>query len=265
MYTISKEFHFSAAHQLHHLSAEHQCARPHGHNYIVKVELSGDVGADGFVRDYGELLAVKRYIDEQLDHRDLNAVLGSSFATTAENLARELYDRFKAVVPELSAVSVSETPKTWATYRPNAAWPDSEPRDTVSTVRRAGEQPVYRVSWSEIESWTRSIADAVGALDRQQQPATVYGLPRGGLIPAVMLSHLLNLRLIVDAALIDDRTLLVDDINDSGGTLIDFLSSLDAKPLTAVLVRRSSTEFSDHIHGIIETGPDWYFFPWEIG
>ena len=40
MYRITKEFHFSASHQLSHLPDDHQCARLHGHNYIVVVELA---------------------------------------------------------------------------------------------------------------------------------------------------------------------------------------------------------------------------------
>lgn len=39
MFRIRKEFHFSASHQLTHLPPDHQCARLHGHNYIVVVEL----------------------------------------------------------------------------------------------------------------------------------------------------------------------------------------------------------------------------------
>ena len=55
-YRITKEFHFSASHQLKGLPETHQCARLHGHNYIVKVELSSTTLNDhGFVRDYNEL------------------------------------------------------------------------------------------------------------------------------------------------------------------------------------------------------------------
>ena len=42
MYRISKEFHFSASHQLIGLPEDHQCARLHGHNYIVVVELTAE-------------------------------------------------------------------------------------------------------------------------------------------------------------------------------------------------------------------------------
>jgi 6-pyruvoyltetrahydropterin/6-carboxytetrahydropterin synthase len=118
MYRITKEFHFSASHQLSHLPADHQCARLHGHNYIVVVELASEhLNDDGFVRDYHELAPLKRYIDDELDHRHLNDVLGND-RVTSEYLARHFYDWCKMRLPETTAVRVSETPKTWAEYRP---------------------------------------------------------------------------------------------------------------------------------------------------
>ncbi len=117
MFRISKEFHFSASHQLAHLRADHQCARLHGHNYIVVVELAAPaLNGDGFVRDYHELAPLKTYIDSHFDHRHLNDVLNEP--STAENLARHFFDWCRARWPEVSAVKVSETPKTWAEYRP---------------------------------------------------------------------------------------------------------------------------------------------------
>jgi 6-pyruvoyltetrahydropterin/6-carboxytetrahydropterin synthase len=116
MYTITKRFDFSASHQLSGLPDGHQCARLHGHNYIVEVELQSDTLNDtGFVVDYGELKPLKEYIDGTLDHRHLNDVL--PFQTSAENMARHLYQWSKAIWPQVSAVRVSETPKTWAEYR----------------------------------------------------------------------------------------------------------------------------------------------------
>lgn len=117
MYTISKQFEFSASHVLEGLSPDHPCGRLHGHNYLVVVELQGDtLNSVGFVRDYGDLKAVKQFIDSALDHRHLNDVL--MFQPSAENLARYLFEQFQSDFPELSAVRVSETPKTWAEYRP---------------------------------------------------------------------------------------------------------------------------------------------------
>ena len=118
MYRISKEFHFSASHQLIGLPDDHQCARLHGHNYIVVVELSGaQLNQYGFVRDYHELAPLKRYIDDELDHRHLNDILGDD-CVTAEQMCKHFYDWCHSRWPETSAVRVSETPKTWAEYRP---------------------------------------------------------------------------------------------------------------------------------------------------
>ncbi len=117
MYRITKEFHFSASHQLTTLSEDHPCARLHGHNYIVEVELKAEeLNAHGFVRDYRELGAFKQYIDDCFDHRHLNDVLGHDY-TTAENLAKHFYQWAKETWPEVSAIRVSETAKTWAEYR----------------------------------------------------------------------------------------------------------------------------------------------------
>lgn len=118
MYRITKEFHFSASHQLFGLPEDHQCARLHGHNYVAVVELaSKTLNQPGFVRDYLELAPLKRYIDDVLDHRHLNDVLGDD-CVTAERMAKHLYDWCAARWPETAAVKISETPKTWVEYRP---------------------------------------------------------------------------------------------------------------------------------------------------
>jgi 6-pyruvoyltetrahydropterin/6-carboxytetrahydropterin synthase len=119
MYVISKEFHFSASHQLKYLPEEHQCARLHGHNYVVDIELScgdAELSEPGFVRDYGDLGEFKQWLDTTFDHRHLNDVV-PEINPSAENLAKWIHDQWIQRVPELSAVRLSETPKTWATYR----------------------------------------------------------------------------------------------------------------------------------------------------
>lgn len=118
MYRIAKEFHFSASHQLKQLPDAHPCARFHGHNYVVTVELASEtLNGVGFVRDYRELADLKGMIDDTLDHRHLNDVLGDD-GVTAEQIARHMFDWCHARWPETVAVRVSETPKTWAEYRP---------------------------------------------------------------------------------------------------------------------------------------------------
>lgn len=120
MFTISKEFAFSASHQLEHLvQDDHPCKRLHGHNYTIALVLQGETLDDrGFVEDYRSLDRFKRWVDDEVDHRHLNDVLGSSLATTAENLARFVFEKWRGDIPQLVAVRVSETPKTWSEYRP---------------------------------------------------------------------------------------------------------------------------------------------------
>lgn len=123
--TISKDFTFSASHRLAGLADDHPCSRLHGHNYTVRLELTGHTDHVGFVLDYRELAFFKELLDDTLDHRDLNDVLGDDFNPTAEHLAHWLLDITMAqleayqrdALDRLTAVrvSVSETPKTWAT------------------------------------------------------------------------------------------------------------------------------------------------------
>ena len=116
MYLITKQFHFSAAHRLDHLPSTHPCARDHGHNYLVELVLgAGALDERGFVRDYTELAAFESLLDHELDHRHLNDVL--AFPPTAENIASYLYRRSKECWPEVVAVRVGETPRTWAEFR----------------------------------------------------------------------------------------------------------------------------------------------------
>jgi len=118
VYTISKRFDFSASHFIGGLAHDHPCARLHGHNYVVEIVLEAPELDDiGFVRDYRELDALKAFINETCDHRHLNDVLGHD-QTTSENLAKWLYDWCHERWPDVREVRISETPKTWASYRP---------------------------------------------------------------------------------------------------------------------------------------------------
>ncbi|MDR1738550.1 MAG: 6-carboxytetrahydropterin synthase [Candidatus Symbiothrix sp.] len=117
MYKISKQFSFSASHQLSLLGKDHPCARLHGHNYLITIHLQSEkLDKFGFVKDYKSLRSVKDYIDATLDHRHLNDVL--SVVPTSENIARYLYEHFKPELPELYAIEVSETPQTSCIYEP---------------------------------------------------------------------------------------------------------------------------------------------------
>lgn len=117
---ISKEWHFSASHQLKGLPDDHQCARLHGHNYILTVRLrSNTLQEPGFVMDYGEMTWAKEWVD-QMDHRHLNDLF--RFNPTSENIVQHFWMGARAKLDELNLthikadIGLSETPKTWAWY-----------------------------------------------------------------------------------------------------------------------------------------------------
>lgn len=119
-YTISKEFHFEASHRLIALPPGHPCTRPHGHSYVLRVDLeSTELVPPGFVQDYRQLDPIKQFIDSEFDHQDLNEVfesLNPGVETTAENIAKFIFDRFVEQFPLISAVHVSETRKSLASF-----------------------------------------------------------------------------------------------------------------------------------------------------
>ena len=119
MYTITKQFAFSGSHVLNHLADGHPCSRLHGHNYIVEVVIRCPcLDVRGFCQvDYLQLEPFKKWIDETLHHRHLNAVMGDIYPT-AELLAKFCFAKVKEITPYVYAVRISETPKTWAEYCP---------------------------------------------------------------------------------------------------------------------------------------------------
>lgn len=93
---------------------------------------------------------------------------------------------------------------------------------------------------------------------------SVFGVPRGGLIPAVLLSHKLGIRL-VDFQHINRDTLIVDDIADSGKTLKAIMDTKwDRKPHTAVIYLCESSIFEPKYFAAKKDPTiDWIVFPWE--
>lgn len=123
MYRICKAFTFDAAHQLNGLPPGHKCANMHGHTYRVEVLLaSTDLDEAGMVVDFAELGPVRDHLNETYDHQLLNHCLGQP---TSEHLAKTIFDWAAGNLSSISnrvhleCVRVSETPNTWAEYRPD--------------------------------------------------------------------------------------------------------------------------------------------------
>ena len=110
------------------------------------------------------------------------------------------------------------------------------------------------LSWDDIESAVDDLCNKI----RHDQPNidSVHGIARGGLIPAVLISHKLGLPYV---GLVGPNTLVVDDICDTGVTL-------DKGPgvYTAVLHYKPHTScFQPTMWSEIHNGDEWLIYPWE--
>jgi 6-pyruvoyltetrahydropterin/6-carboxytetrahydropterin synthase len=114
---IFREFTFEAAHRLPNVPDGHKCARLHGHSFKVVVSVAGPIDPDlGWVMDFGDVKAAFKPLEEQLDHRYLNEVVGLE-NPTSENLARWIWYRLRPRLPGLTEVVVRETCTSGCRYR----------------------------------------------------------------------------------------------------------------------------------------------------
>jgi hypoxanthine phosphoribosyltransferase len=96
----------------------------------------------------------------------------------------------------------------------------------------------------------------------KRKPKNIYGVPRGGLIPAVVLSHLLKRPLILEVEQIGRDTLIVDDVCDSGATL----ARLANLTKIAVVTLYANEERKIEVPRLLYARPTqgkWIVFPWE--
>ena len=122
------------------------------------------------------------------------------------------------------------------------------------------------VSWQEIEILLSRIARELQP--KKQNIQQIFGIPRGGTILAVMLSHHLNLPIIYDDKLIDEHTLIVDDAIITGNTFKELLLE---KKCCGVLLYISQQALADKelsSYPLLWTGmpkkdKEWLTFPWE--
>ena len=112
------------------------------------------------------------------------------------------------------------------------------------------------ISWEEVETLVNILHDNI--LESGEDFDTIYGLPRGGLVPAVMLSHKLGLSYKLGYGTDYGNTLVIDDICDSGKTLKSINHS------TAVLHYKPHTSIIEPtFYACKFECDDWIVYPWE--
>ena len=91
VYEVSKDYGFSAAHQIRMHGGK--CERLHGHNWRIRVHArAARLNRIGMVVDFADLQAIVAEICARFDHRNVNEVPPfTEVNTTAENLARFFY------------------------------------------------------------------------------------------------------------------------------------------------------------------------------
>jgi 6-pyruvoyltetrahydropterin/6-carboxytetrahydropterin synthase len=91
VFEISKDFVFSAAHQIRFHGGK--CERLHGHNWRVRVHVrSSELNKIGMVIDFADLQKLVGEIGSRFDHQNVNEIPPfDQENTTAELLARFFY------------------------------------------------------------------------------------------------------------------------------------------------------------------------------
>ena len=118
-------------------------------------------------------------------------------------------------------------------------------------------------TWEWVDEQIDNIGEKLEGFDK---PQFITGVPRGGLIPAVLMSHKFDIPFIgLEAAKtlpgdLKKKVLVVDDIADSGDTLAQIKRH---NFISATLARRYSSTFSPTIVGSDIGDDHWLVFPWE--
>jgi hypoxanthine phosphoribosyltransferase len=123
------------------------------------------------------------------------------------------------------------------------------------------EKKIY--TWNWVDTQLNNIGEQ---LEGSSKPEFVTGIPRGGLIPAVLLSHRFDIPFIgLEAAKtlpgnLKKKILVIDDISDTGNTLQQIHRH---NFITAALAMRRSSTYTPLYVGEYIKDDHWLVFPWE--
>jgi len=115
------------------------------------------------------------------------------------------------------------------------------------------------ISWEDVENLVDTLHQNILKSDIKLEH--IHGLPRGGLIPAVILSHRMGIPLTSYMYL--PNTLIIDDICDSGYTLKECYI-IPKSQHTAVLHYKPHTSIIEpDLYACKFESDDWIVYPWE--
>ena len=115
------------------------------------------------------------------------------------------------------------------------------------------------VSWEDIDKYLNAVVEDI--IKRGLKPSGVYGIPRGGLIFATMLSYKMDIPLLLNAA---KDCIIIDDIADSGRTLLHFTKNdtqFNKYYITTMFYHERSLVKPDYY--MFEKNDSWIVYPYE--
>ncbi len=124
-------------------------------------------------------------------------------------------------------------------------------------------------TWKDFQEAVEVIVNGLRKVDRERRGYSIeelglsfksfdgiYGIPRGGLVLAVCLSHRLDLPL---RDSVNDRTIVVDDIADTGETLFPYRDNL-----IATIHWVEGSKVKPKVYALEKTRGEWVRYPWEV-
>ena len=114
------------------------------------------------------------------------------------------------------------------------------------------------LTWGDIDALVNVLTIEIA--NKRFQIDSIAGLPRGGLIPAVILSHKLNLPLVSEPT---RKTLIVDDICDSGETFLKLLKQHPFNLFACLHYKPHTSKFPPDIWAELYEVDNWLVYPWE--
>ncbi len=122
------------------------------------------------------------------------------------------------------------------------------------------------LSWDDVEVLVKKLCDKI--LVSKLEIKDIWGLPRGGLIPAVMVSHKLGIPM--TKGTITPNTLIIDDICDSGVTFANYFEKYQEEYAFAFNLKTACLHYKPHTSVFEPTlfanqwsSNNWIIYPWE--
>ena len=120
MFELRVQVDFASAHHLQGYPGD--CARPHGHNWVLEVfARSTQLDSIGMAVDFRKLKGAAKELVAPWDHQDLNLLEDfRSINPSAEQIAKLAYERLSALIDYshtwIDRVVIWENPRCSATY-----------------------------------------------------------------------------------------------------------------------------------------------------